>query len=329
MSAEEDSSIVLLAGPRDDDVLTVAQHLPASRTLWIDSEWLLRSQGLTWRIDSDGNAALHVGERIAHSVGCVFYRPAPRRDPRQRLADYVLVPDPALDGDYHEFGRREAAATLLGALPGETGHWVNSPAAEVVADLKLHQLRLAANLGLIVPSTVVTDDREILTSFWEESGGEVVTKAISSTSAWAIEETIVTRRVAKADLDELDDAVACITLFQELIPAAYDVRLTLAGDEAFACAIHSQQGESTIDWRLDQSVPMLPCDVPGDVVAKLQLLKRQLGLDFGAVDLRIKPDGTPVFLEINPRGAFAFVEGRTGMPISKAVASLLLSRADS
>jgi glutathione synthase/RimK-type ligase-like ATP-grasp enzyme len=329
MSAKEDSFIVLLAGPRDDDALTVARHLPVSRTLWIDNEWLLRSQGLSWRIDPDGNARLYVGERIAHPVGCVFYRPEARYDPGQRVAAYVLVPDPALDADYHEFGRREAEATLLGALSGETGRWVNSPAAEAAADLKLHQLRLAANLGLSVPSTVVTDDREILASFWDEHGGEVVTKAVGSASGWAIAEIIRTRRVVKADLDMLDDAAPCITLFQELIPAAYDVRVTLAGDEAFACAIHSQEGESPIDWRLDQSVPMLPCDLPGDVIAQLQHLKRQLRLDFGAVDLRIKPDGTPVFLEINARGAFAFVEARTGLPISKAVASLLLSRAGS
>jgi glutathione synthase/RimK-type ligase-like ATP-grasp enzyme len=297
--------------------------------LWPDNEWLLRSQGLSWRIDPDGNAGLRVGEKIAYPVGCVFYRPEPRHDLRKRLAEYVLVPDPALDGDYHEFSRREGAATLLGALAGETDRWVNNPAAEMAADLKLHQLRLAADLGLRVPSTVVTDNRKILTSFWDENGGEVVTKAVSSFSGWAIAETVVTRLVTKADLDRLGNVAPCVTLFQELIPAAYDVRVTLVGDEAFACAIRSQEGDSPIDWRLDQSVPMLACELPSDVISQLQTLKQRLGLDIGGADLRIKPDGTPVFLEINARGAFAFVEARTGLPISKAVASLLLTRAGS
>jgi len=324
-----DSIIVLLGAPGADDVLTVAKHLPASRTLWIDNEWLLRARGLSWRIDRDGNAALRVGERTASPLGCVFYRPEMRFDPGQRLAEYVLVPDPALDGDYHEFGRREAAATLLGALSSETDRWVNNPAAETAADLKLHQLRLAADLGLTVPATVVSDDRHVLASFWAEHGGEVVTKAVATASGWAIAETIMTRRVSKADLDMLKNAAPCVTLFQELIPAAYDVRVTLAGDEVFGCAIYSQEGQSPIDWRLDQSVPMRSCDLPDDVIAKLQRLRRALGLDCAAADLRIEPDGTPVFFEINARGSFAFVEARTELPISKAIASLLLSRADS
>ena len=327
----ERAAVALLAAADDRAATTVAAHLPPERVLWLDNEWLVRHDGLSWALGGDGDAVLVAGDRILRpaDIGSVFYRPEVRYGPGRRwLAEYVLVPDPALGDGYHEFGRREARAALLGALGCETTRWVNSPAAEAAADLKLRQLALAADLGLTVPSTIVSDDLDRLAAFWHEHGGNVVTKAVGSASAWAITEVIVTRRVSAADLDTLAELSPCVTVFQEEIPAAYDLRVTLVGDETFACEIDSQQGDSPLDWRLDQSVLMRPCGIPDGVVSALQRLRRQLGLEFGAADLRIKPDGTPVFLEINARGEFTFVEDRTGMPISKAVAALLLSYAD-
>ena len=46
-----------------------------------------------------------------------------------------------------------------------------------------------------------------------------------------------------------------------------------------------------------------------------------------AIDLVVTPDGRYVFLEINPNGQFLWVEQLTGLPISRAIAALLI-RAD-
>ena len=48
-----------------------------------------------------------------------------------------------------------------------------------------------------------------------------------------------------------------------------------------------------------------------------------LGLIYGAVDLKRRPDGTVVFLEVNPGGQFLFVEIQTEQPISAAIARYL------
>jgi hypothetical protein len=37
-----------------------------------------------------------------------------------------------------------------------------------------------------------------------------------------------------------------------------------------------------------------------------------MGLIYGAIDMRLTPDGRYVFLEINPAGQWLFVEHRTG-----------------
>ena len=53
-------------------------------------------------------------------------------------------------------------------------------------------------------------------------------------------------------------------------------------------------------------------------------LTAALGLCFGAIDLLVTPDGRYVFLEINPNGQWAFIEEFTGLPISDAIAGLLV-----
>jgi glutathione synthase/RimK-type ligase-like ATP-grasp enzyme len=49
----------------------------------------------------------------------------------------------------------------------------------------------------------------------------------------------------------------------------------------------------------------------------------KLGLNFGAVDMILTPDGRYVFLEINPNGQWGWVEDLTGMPISEEIIGLL------
>jgi glutathione synthase/RimK-type ligase-like ATP-grasp enzyme len=63
--------------------------------------------------------------------------------------------------------------------------------------------------------------------------------------------------------------------------------------------------------------------LPGDVESSVRDLVRRLGLVYGAIDMRLTPDGRYVFLEVNPAGQWLFIEGRTGQPITSAVARTL------
>jgi glutathione synthase/RimK-type ligase-like ATP-grasp enzyme len=76
---------------------------------------------------------------------------------------------------------------------------------------------------------------------------------------------------------------------------------------------------------LDPDAPFTPFDLPGGVEAALLRLMDELGLVFGAIDLKLADNGEPVFLEINPQGQFLYVEIRTGLPISDALAEYLAS----
>ncbi len=60
-----------------------------------------------------------------------------------------------------------------------------------------------------------------------------------------------------------------------------------------------------------------------EVEARLRALMTRLGLVYGAIDMRLTPDGHYIFLEINPSGQWLFVEERSGQPITASFARLL------
>lgn len=122
----------------------------------------------------------------------------------------------------------------------------------------------------------------------------------------------------------------CPMMFQEAVPKACELRLTIVGDRVFAASIDSQSLQrSKIDWRreglqlLDQ---WNKYDLPGEVETKLLHLMDRLDLNYGAIEIVVTPDGRYVFLEINPVGEFFWLEIHPGFAISDAIADVLLGK---
>ena len=113
-------------------------------------------------------------------------------------------------------------------------------------------------------------------------------------------------------------------IFQSYADAVYDLRITVVGDQIFAAAIFSQETDYKIDCRIDiGNARIQAVTLPLEVDERLRTLMRCMGLVYGAVDMRLKPDGTYVFLEINPAGQFLYIEVATGLPITAAMAVAL------
>jgi glutathione synthase/RimK-type ligase-like ATP-grasp enzyme len=113
-------------------------------------------------------------------------------------------------------------------------------------------------------------------------------------------------------------------IFQEYVPAVVDLRVTVVGDDIFAAGIHSQETRYRVDFRIDMNQASIEAhSLPGEVESCVRELIRRLGLVYGAIDMRLTPDGRYVFLEVNPAGQWLFIEGRTGQPITAAVARTL------
>jgi glutathione synthase/RimK-type ligase-like ATP-grasp enzyme len=158
--------------------------------------------------------------------------------------------------------------------------------------------------------------------------GDVIAKPVRSGYIEVAEGRfgIYTRRLTPRDIELLETAIPCPIIVQREIPKEFDIRATVVGRKVFAVAIDSQTDpEAKIDWRRTEN-PDLPHQIhklPGRMENLLITLTHELGLSFAAIDLILSPDGEYFFLEVNPSGQWLWVEDKTGLPISDAVADWL------
>jgi glutathione synthase/RimK-type ligase-like ATP-grasp enzyme len=228
--------------------------------------------------------------------------------------------DPALEHPaYAQFALNESQEAITGLWQSLDVFWINDPARDAAAHRKAHQLRVAREIGIPVPETLITNDPAAARQFIERNG-KVICKAFSATEAnWR-----ETRLVREEELNNLDNVRFAPVIFQRYIEAVYDLRITVVGGEIFAAAIHSQETAYAVDCRIDigrariEAVPL-----PEPVQAQLLELMKVLGLIYGAIDMRLQPDDTYVFLEINPAGQFLFIENATKQPIARSLATTL------
>jgi hypothetical protein len=202
--------------------------------------------------------------------------------------------------------------------------WVNHPTRDEVAARKVYQLRVAQEVGLQIPITLVSNDPDEVRAFVAARGSDpTIYKAFSATE----QEWRETRLLRPEELAGLDNVAYAPVIFQEYVSAGVDLRITIVGQAIFAAAIHSQDTSYPVDFRMDMaSARVEATELPPDVSERLHALMAHLGLVYGAIDMRRTPDGRYVFLEVNPAGQWLFIEQRTGQPISTTLASLLVSR---
>ncbi len=237
------------------------------------------------------------------------------------------VPE-GMDSGIYEFCLQETRATLIGSVLGLSTRWMSHPSAIWASEFKPFQLSLAAQIGLRVPPTLITNEPDAVRRAFGQFGAMIakpvrrghITRG-SSTSA------IFTSQVLKEHLDEIESARFSPTIYQALIPKRYDVRVTIVGEQVFAAAIDSQSDPAAaLDWRLTNN-PALPhhaMTLPSQLVGQLRRLLDSLGLTFGAIDLIQTVDGEFVFLEVNPSGQWLWLDSILNLGISEAVALWLI-----
>lgn len=238
-----------------------------------------------------------------------------------------FVIDPAVGNPVSQsFAQAESYAAFSGLWLCAPARWMNHPTADDEAGRKVYQLKVAQEVGLEIPATLVTNDPAAAKDFANEVGVEAtVYKAFSGTmQAWR-----ETRVLAEHEVELLDAVAYAPVIFQRYVAATLDLRVTVVGERIFAVAIHSQETSYRVDYRMDMdSAPVEPYELPPAVEERLRAFMRRLGLVYGAIDMRVTPDGDVVFLEVNPSGQWLFVEQRSGLDITGAVTDALCALAD-
>ena len=233
------------------------------------------------------------------------------------------------DREYAVLQCREFRVSQLLCLAPDA-FWVNPRSAGALADCKLHQHEVARATGLALPATLYGNDPQEVRAFIRDHGGEVVYKSIRSNSAlWRNGEAmhaLYTARVTEEDVSD-DELVALVpAIYQQLVPKAYELRVTVMGDHIIAARLLSQATRrGQLDFRRAyDELRAEPADLPGSLALAIRAFMERMGLVFGCLDILVTPDGQHLFLEVNEAGQFLFLEERCEVPLLDAFAELLV-----
>ncbi len=272
-----------------------------------------------------GRWELWLGEERLDDITAVWYR---------RSYHIGKGLEPLLDKEFLGSALGEVRRTLFGMLEGLPCFQLERYSVYRRLDSKEEQLRMAVNCGLLVPETCITNSPQQLQQFLQQTGGPVVAKM---QSAFAIyregeEHVVFTNEITEEHLLQLEQLKYCPMVFQEKLPKALELRVTIVGRQLFSFAINSQQmpGAET-DWRKEGAALVnswKPYPLREDITQALMAMMDAYGLNYGAIDLILTPDGQYYFLEVNAAGEFFWLDKLCNNAISRQLAAILLNAAE-
>lgn len=200
--------------------------------------------------------------------------------------------------------------------------WVNHPAANAKASIKMHQLATARQCGLRTPETLVSQSPDHVRAFADRFE-RIIVKPIGHgyvTCDSGTDSLIYTNPVEPITLDALDDLRNCPTLFQERVDKATDVRITVIDTAIHAVEMSARDadGDQRCDVRRNNmaDVRYRSIALPECVADAITDLMRRYALRFAAIDMAIAKDGDWWFFEINPNGQWAWLDLNGGMDVA-------------
>jgi len=114
----------------------------------------------------------------------------------------------------------------------------------------------------------------------------IVEEAGSYTAVW-------TRKIVQADLDDLAGVSATAHLFQQWVPKAYEVRLTVVSDKLFPVAIRAGSDQARVDWRSDyDALTYQVIDCPAEVRQHVSGFCQAFALTYAAFDFVVVRNAT-------------------------------------
>ncbi|WP_374633945.1 RimK family alpha-L-glutamate ligase [Paracoccus sp. (in: a-proteobacteria)] len=305
--------ILIISFLDNEHVRRVIRHLTMPYEI-VDLSWFpsrMQMQAFAGRDTDAFFLDLPDGRRLAlDEVGAVWHR---------RIRAFTL--DAALTDEVaRTFAWSECSEALDGIWHGMDCFWMNPPHADERALKKVYQHRLARRVGLRIPETLVTNSPDEARAFIERHAATgVIRKAFRNIQ----QAPRATLKVGPEELRQIDAVRFAPVIFQEYIPLALDLRVTVIDGEIFTTGFRST-AEYEVDYRGGiGSATVAPYDLPDEVSQKLLEMMQQMELRFGAVDFRLTPEGEHVFFEINPAGEYLFCVDRTGQPIPEAIAATL------
>lgn len=194
---------------------------------------------------------------------------------------------------------------------------------------KFEVLRIAKDLGIAIPKSILTNSKSKLINFYHDCNGEIISK-MHDMLLCDIKETYstyatYTEKIEIDFINELPDRFF-VGHFQEKLEKMYEIRTFYLDGELFSMAMFSQKDERTsVDFRRYNRENMnrrVPYKLPSTLEDRIRLLMQNISLNSGSLDI-VKTKDDYVFLEVNPIGQFGFVSNTCNYKLHKKIAEYL------
>jgi len=235
------------------------------------------------------------------------------RRPKKPVLSSVLHPD---DKENALRGNLAFFSTFWHVITPDS-QWINPPVAANAAQCKLLQLKVAIQVGLKVPKTIISNDPIKIRDFIRSNENKGVIYKAPNMVSWLSDKekprATYTNKVTLGDLP--DDTILQVSggIFQKNITKAFELRVTMMGANPITAKLDSQNHPmGTTDWRSipNDELSVEEFELPSEIKEKCIAFMKKMGLLFGCFDFIVTPDGEYYFLEINEQGQFLWVEDR-------------------
>lgn len=306
--------------------------------------YYLRQLGIPYTLFNVGDYPLklnHISKWIDSSYSLILETSEGQINSSDITAVWYRKPDlPKIPSNLNHYEKEYVYNETRESLHGIYNHlqhafWMSPLQNIKFASNKPLQLSIAHSLGLKIPKTIITNNVDEAWDFYIYCKNNVIYKTLSTgvlttrQGPWAqpkVHGEIYSTLLSGLQRSDFKKVETCPCLFQEYINKKFELRIILVKERVFAAEIHSQENDETKhDWRKNQSVdiPYKIHKLPQSIEKKCIELTKKLGLNYGAIDMIVSPENEYVFLEINPNGQFAWLEGKTELEISKSIAYTL------
>ncbi|WP_282088519.1 grasp-with-spasm system ATP-grasp peptide maturase [Aquimarina algiphila] len=194
---------------------------------------------------------------------------------------------------------------------------------------KFSMLRLAKELGLNIPDSLITNSKKELLQFFKKQQ-QIITKPLYETVYFNDKSYVAffkTNTITEEVIESLPETFFP-SLFQGYVEKDIELRAFYIEEKFYTMAIFSQLDSQTkIDFRNyndekpNRNVPYL---LPEEIEIKIKRLMKELNLNTGSIDLIKTPDKKYVFLEVNPTGQFGFVSKPCNYYLEDVIAEELI-----
>lgn len=227
------------------------------------------------------------------------------------------------------FAAREFRMALLGWLDSlRPNRWLNHPWDAQRAEVKSTQLREAKRCGLPTPRTLISDDPVAVARFAQAMGGDIVYKTLDVPVTWEKGDNAGFLYASVVDEHQFQPGQPPLSepgIFQERLDAVGEYRLTVVGERVFVARTVRERAD-VVDWRRDlaSGLRFEPGKLDVSVTEAAVRVVSAFGLRYAALDLIQTPEGI-YFLELNPSGAYLWLEKSLGFRITEAICDDVLA----